>query len=159
MNHVFLLELQKNYCDAENLKHEQLRGPTTWKDMLRNSLSDTVNWHKRKWSNCTKFSSPCLDDRRSKKEELESVGELSEVCSQMVSKCLYKARIGRPDILWSVNKLARSVTKWTHACDRRLARLISYIHHANDSRHYCHVGNTAQQLGLGWFVSRFKLCW
>ncbi len=37
------------------------------------------------------------------------------------------ARIGRPHILWSVNKLARSVTKWTQACDRRLARLISYI--------------------------------
>ena len=35
------------------------------------------------------------------------------------------ARIGKLDILWSVNKLARSVTKWTQACDRRLARLIS----------------------------------
>ena len=38
----------------------------------------------------------------------------------IVLKCLYLARIGRPDILWSVNKLARSVTKWTQACDRRL---------------------------------------
>ena len=44
-------------------------------------------------------------------------------------KCLYLARIGRPDILWSVNKLARSITKWTKACDKRLNRLISYIHH------------------------------
>ena len=35
------------------------------------------------------------------------------------------ARIGRPDILWSVNKLARSITKWTKACDERLNRLIS----------------------------------
>ena len=68
-------------------------------------------------------------DHQSKQEELESVGELSQVCSQMVLKCLYLARIGRPDILWSVNKLARSVTKWTQTCDRRLARLISYIHH------------------------------
>ena len=38
-------------------------------------------------------------------------------------------RIGRLDILWSVNKLARSITKWTKACDKRLNRLISYIHH------------------------------
>ena len=45
-------------------------------------------------------------------------------------KCLYLARIGRPDTLWYVNKLE----KWTQACDRRLARLISYIHHANDYR-------------------------
>ena len=61
------------------------------------------------------------------------------------------ARIVRLDILWSVNKLARSVTKWTQACDRRLARLISYIHHTNDFRQYCHVGNTAQQCRLGLF--------
>ena len=59
-----------------------------------------------------------------KEEEMKSVGELSHVCSQIVLKCLYLARIGRPDILWSVNKLARSITKWTKACDKRLNRLI-----------------------------------
>ena len=36
-----------------------------------------------------KVSSPCLDDHHFKKEELESVGDLSKVCSQMVFKCLY----------------------------------------------------------------------
>ena len=96
-----------------------------------------------------KISSPCVDDRQFKQEDLESVGELSEVCSHIVLKCLYLARIGRPDTLWSVNKLARSVTKWTQACDRRLARLISYIHHTNDFRQYCHVGNTAQHCRMG----------
>ena len=54
-----------------------------------------------------------------------------------------------PDILRSVNKLARAVTKWTQACDRRLARLISYIHHTDEFRQYCHVGNTAQHCRLG----------
>ena len=44
-------------------------------------------------------------------ENLKSVGELSQVCSQIVLTCSYLARIGRPDILWSVNKLARSITK------------------------------------------------
>ena len=67
----------------------------------------------------------CLDDHQFKQGELESVGELSTVCSHIVLKFWYLARIGRPDILWSVNKLARSVTKWTRACDRGLARLIS----------------------------------
>ena len=61
------------------------------------------------------------------------------------------ARIGRPDILWSVNKLARSITKWTKACDKRLNRLISYIHHTCEYRQYCHVGNTAKQCRLGLF--------
>ena len=98
-----------------------------------------------------KVSHPCLVDHQFKKEELESVGELSEVCSQIAWKCLYEARIGRPDILWSVNKLARSVRKWTQACDKRLARLISYIHHTNDYRQYCHVGNTAHHCRLRLF--------
>ena len=76
-----------------------------------------------------KVSTPCIDDHHFKEEEMKSVGELSNACSQIVLKCSYLARIGRPDILWSVNKLARSITKWTMACDKRLNRLISYIHH------------------------------
>ena len=57
----------------------------------------------------------------------------------------------RPDILWSVNKLARSFTKWTRACDRRLARLISYKHHTSDYRQHCHMGNMALHCRLGLF--------
>ena len=82
---------------------------------------------------------------------MKSVGELSQLCSQIVLNCLYLARIGRPDILWSVNKLARSSTKWTKACDKRLNRLISYIHHTCEYKQYCHVGNTAKQCRLGLF--------
>ena len=44
-----------------------------------------------------KVSTPCIDDHHFKEEELKSVGELSIVCSQIVLKCLYLARIGRPD--------------------------------------------------------------
>ena len=99
-----------------------------------------------------KVSNPCLDGHQFKQEELESV----EVCSQIVLQCLLLARIGRPDILWSANKLARSVTKWTQACDRRLAKLISYTHHTNDFRQHCHVGNTAI---ADWERTRHRLCW
>ena len=97
-----------------------------------------------------KVSSPCIDDRF-KEKEMKSVGELSQVCSQIVLKCLYLARIGRPDILWSVNKFARSITKWTKACDKRLNRLISCIHHTCEYKQYCYVGNTAKQCRLGLF--------
>ena len=48
-----------------------------------------------------------------------------------------------------MNKLARSITKWTKACDKRLCRLISYIHHTSEYKQYCHVGNTAKQCRLG----------
>ena len=98
-----------------------------------------------------KVSTPCIDDHHFKEDEMKSVGELSKVSSQIVLKCLYLARIGRPDILWSVNKLARSITKWTKACDKRLNRLISYIHHTCEYKQYCYVGNTAKQCRLGLF--------
>ena len=98
-----------------------------------------------------KVSTPCIDDHHFKEEEVKSVGELSKVCSQMVLKCLYLARDGRPDIQGSVNKLARSITKWTKACDQRLNRFISYIHHTCEYKQYCYVGNTAKQCRLGLF--------
>ena len=82
---------------------------------------------------------------------MKSVGEMSQECSQIVLKCLYLVRIGPPDILWSVNKLARSITKWTKACDKRLSRLISCIHHTCEYKQYCYVGNTAKQCRLGLF--------
>ena len=93
----------ERYCELTNKKTEQLQ----------------------------KVSSPCLDDHQIKKEKLENTGELSEVCSQVILKCMELARMGGPDILWSVSKFDRSVTKWTQACDRRLAKLISYIHHTS----------------------------
>ena len=103
-----------------------------------------------------KVSSPCLDDHHFQKEELLVV-ELSKVCSQIVLKCLYFARTGGADILWSVNKLASAVTKRTGACARRIARLISNIHHACECNQYCHVGNTANNAGWDCFKTQILL--
>ena len=82
---------------------------------------------------------------------MKYVGELSHVCSRIVLKCLHLPRVGRPDILSSVNKLPRSLTKWTSAGDKRLNRLKSNIHHTCEYKQYCHVGNTAEQCRLGLF--------
>ena len=95
-----------------------------------------------------KVGTPCVDDHQIKEEETGSVGELPKCCSQIVLKYLHLARSGRPDILWSVNKLARAITKWTRACDKRLARLISYVRYTSEFKQYCHVG---QQCRLGLF--------
>ena len=104
-----------------------------------------------------KVSTPCIDDHHFKEEELKSVGELSKVCSQIVVKCLHLARIGRPDILWSVNKLARSITKWTKACDKRLNCLISYIHHTCDLQTIFSCGKHCETMQIG-TVSRLRFC-
>ena len=76
----------------------------------KNAWNDIENWRIKKVEQLDKISAPYVDDRQFKKEELETVEELSNVCSQLVWKCLHVARIGRPDILWSVTTLARAVT-------------------------------------------------
>ena len=48
--------------------------------------------------------------------------------------------IGRRDILLSVNKLVRLNEMDQKACDKRLNRLISCIHHTCEYKQYCHVG-------------------
>ena len=86
-----------------------------WKVTRKSAWKDIVNWPKKKTKQLYKVSSPCLDDCNFKKEELESVGEMSNVCTEIVLKCLYLVRIGGKDILWSVNKLTRTITKPTQS--------------------------------------------
>ena len=49
---------------------------------------------------------------------------------------------------WAVNSLAREVTKWTVACDKRLHRLISYIHYNTESVIKSWIGNKASECKL-----------
>ena len=88
---------------------------------------------------------PSLQRRR-----IEVRGRIVKSMLSNCSEMLLFARIGRADIIpWSVNKLASSITKWTKACDKRLSRLISYIHHTSEYKQYCHVGNNAKQCRVG----------
>ena len=57
-------------------------------------------------------STPCIDDHMLSPDDFTAKGELSSVCARIVLKCLYMARLNRPDILWTVNDLARNVTRW-----------------------------------------------
>ena len=86
-----------------------LHGPVIWKVMQRNVWSDIASWRTKKPRNCTKLQLHALiDDHHFNEEDFGSVGEMSQVCSQNFLKCQHLASIGRPDIPWSVNKLARS---------------------------------------------------
>ena len=146
LNPEFRQEHLKNYHARKICV--SLHGPRMWKVTPRNVWNDFVGWQTGRLN---KVSTPCIDDHHFKEEETKSVGDLSHVRSQIVLQCFFLARIGRPDILWSVNKLARAITKWTKACDKRLNRLTSYIHHTSEYKQYCHVGNIAKQCRLGLF--------
>ena len=105
----------------------------------------------RRLNNSIKYLLLALMTTTSKKKKQNLLENCQMHALKLFLKCLYLERIGRPDILWSVNKLARAITKWTKACDKRLNRLISNIHLTCEYKHYCHVGNTAKQCRLGLF--------
>ena len=68
-----------------------------------------------------------MDDNQIPPEDNQVKGRLSDVTCRIVLKAPYLARLARPDLLWAVNSLAREVTKWTIARDKRLHRLMCYI--------------------------------
>ena len=53
---------------------------------------------------------------------------LAPIALKVVMKVLYCARFARPDIMRATCKLASKVSKWTRECDRRLHKLMSYLH-------------------------------
>ena len=151
LNHVFLLEQLKKFPRKEKPHAKTVAWPYDMEGHAKKSVEKYCELAHKKTEQSHEVSTPCLDDHNFKRDALETVGRLSNICAQIVLKRVYPSRVGRPDTLCSENKLARADTKWTRACDRRLARLTAYIHHTNDHRRYCHVGKTAQHCRLDLF--------
>ena len=127
--HVFLLEQLKNTRVAKTSRTNGSVFLRCGKDVLEHALKDIASRQTKKWS-----SSTCRKNAHKLSWSVCTWHELGDQTFFMVCQ-----------------RLARAVTKWTQACDRRLARLISYMHHTNDCRQYCHVGNMAKHCRLGLF--------
>ena len=69
-----------------------------------------------------------MEERGFSEEDLTSAGGLAPIAAKILMKVLYAARVYRYDVLYAVTSLAREVTRWTRACDKRLHRLICYLH-------------------------------
>ena len=91
-NHVFLLE-QRKFTGMGNSHAKTVAWSCDMEGHAQKWVERYCQLATQKVEQLNKVSSPCLNDHQFKKEELESVGELSNVCSQIVLKCL--ARIGR----------------------------------------------------------------
>ena len=87
-----------------------LHGLMTWKAMPRKCVERYCELANKTTQQLYKVSLPCIDDHHFKEEELKFRGRMVKSCSQIVLKCFFLARIGRTEILLSVNKLARSIT-------------------------------------------------
>ena len=112
----------------------------------KNALSDIVNWQTKKWSNCTK--SQVLDEHQFNQEELESVGELSEVC---LTNCLEMLVFGTNGTTWH-SMVGQQACKSSHKMDSGMRQTIDKTDFSHSLqirfRQRCHVGITAQHCGL-----------
>ena len=106
----------------------------------------------KKVTDLRQVGTPCIDDHDITADELATRGVLMEQSARIVLKALYVARIARPDIYFAVNTLAREVTRWTKACDRRLHRLISYVHWTQHWVQHCWVGDKPADVIVALYV-------
>ena len=90
-----------------------------------------------------KVSTPSMDDRQFNKRDFET--------KNIRSLPAHRVELPVSSSHWPTGHLARSVTKWNRACNKRFERLISSVHHAGNYRPYCHVGNRASEYKLGLF--------
>ena len=73
----------------------------------------------QKEGNLKAAATPSLDETTFASTDFETKGELAGMCAKIVMKVLIMARFYRYDLLFAVNSLARCLTKWNTACDKK----------------------------------------
>jgi len=76
----------------------------------------------------------------------QGVGVLQPHAAKVLMKLLYGARLARFDLLRAINHLAGYITKWTPDCDKRLHRIMCYVHTSLHYRMIGWVGDKPDQL-------------
>ena len=99
-------------------------------------------------SKLRKAQTPSVDDHALTEEDRASPGILEKDAAKIIMKMLYGARLVRYELLWPICSIARMVSKWSRAEDKRLYRLICYLHttlnhtlesFVGDPAHCCNV--------------------
>ena len=84
---------------------------------------------------------PCMDDHQLTKDDFEIVRELADVCPQLGTNVFtLHESVDQTPHGQSMHWLELS-PKWNRACEKRLARLISYLKCTSSHRQFCHVGD------------------
>ena len=130
LNHVCLLEQQRNHQDGKNLKHKQKRGP----GHAQKCVERCCDFANKKVEQLYTGSHPCLGDHQLKQEELESVGDLSEVQTRKISH----------KVVWGMWQTIVKIDI-IHSSHKRILTTLS-----------CGLHGTALSTG---FISRIRLCW
>ena len=97
-------------------------------------------------------STPHLDESTLPICDGESRGQLASSAARIIMKCLWLARLARPDLMVAVTSLASKVASWSPNDDRRCARLIGYIAATPDYSPVMYINNQPSELRLALYV-------
>ena len=156
LNHVFLLEQQKSYGDGTNLTQKPSRGPTTWKDMFENALSDIASWQTKKWSK-TKvqvLAWMIINSSRKNSNQLENCQKFADKLSlnpciwrELVDPTFYGHSIKLLDESPNGHKLVTDV--WQDINFTFITQMTAVI-----------IVMWVTRLSIAnWVISRLKFCW
>merc|ERR1712051_1014879 len=81
-------------------------------------------------------------------EAPQEQGRLATIAAKVIMKVFYAARVARYDLLRAIGGLARHITKWTPECDRRLERLMNYVHSTLEYRQVGWVGDDIGKVNM-----------
>ena len=82
----------------------------------------------------------------------ETRGQLADAASRVLMKSLWLARLSRPDVMKPLSDLTRRVTCWSTADDKRLYRLMCYLH-STPERSIAHtMGDKPESLKLSLYT-------
>ncbi len=98
-----------------------------------------------------KAATPFTDETNAFTTE-EEEGRLANIALKVLMKILYAAKHCRPGLLRATCALARRVSKWTTECDRRLHRLVSYMHITKNHKQYAYVGDEFSRCTIALFA-------
>ena len=79
-------------------------------------------------------------------------GELSDNACRVLMKCLWVARLARPDLLKPITALARFVQSWSRNCDKQLYRLMCYMSSTPDLKLVGRVNDALSDVHLRLYV-------
>ena len=79
-------------------------------------------------------------------------GKLAKVAASILMGFLYAARMARFDLLRVTCRLATRITKWTEMDDKRLYRLVCYVHSTLEHRMIGYIGDEPQNCHVDLFT-------
>ena len=84
--------------------------------------------------------------------DFDQRGFLAESASRILMKVLWCARLSRPDLMKPISDLTRKVACWSFADDKRLYKLMCYLHATPKLSLTCKIADNMEDLRLGLYT-------